>query len=80
MSNLRSQAETTQANVKRVHGHHSAKTYYPDQPGIEPWMRDTLVALQVAINSLAETQVAIAEQVDKNTTRLRRLEQQIARS
>jgi hypothetical protein len=78
MSNLRSQAEQSRNVARRVQGHHSSKTYNPNQPGIDPWMRDTLLAMQDALNSITETQLAIAEQVDENTSRLRRIEQRNA--
>lgn len=35
------------------HTWHSNRTYYPDQPGIDPWMRDVLVNLQRLLNTMA---------------------------
>jgi hypothetical protein len=48
---------------------HQARTWEPDHPEIDPWLRGVLLALQVALNDLAE-------QIDANTARLERLERQ----
>jgi hypothetical protein len=73
MSSLKSDAENAKNAVAAFHTHHSGKTFYAGQPGIEPWLRDTLVSLQHTLNVMSETQVKIAEQVDRNTATLRQV-------
>lgn len=67
-------AENTKQIAYATQGHHSKKTFHPNQPGIEPWMRETLLAIQRSLNALAETQVEIARQVERNTARIERIE------
>lgn len=67
MSSLKREAERSVQAVKAFHTHHSGKTFYAGQPGIEPWLRDTLVSLQDTLNTIAATQVKIAGQLDRTT-------------
>ncbi|MFF1574129.1 hypothetical protein ACFVWR_15410 [Leifsonia sp. NPDC058292] len=74
MSRLKAAADSSVQAVAAFHSFHSGKTWHPNQPGIEPWLRDSLVSLQGALQTIAQTQVKIAEQVDRNTDRLDRIE------
>ncbi|WP_354169794.1 hypothetical protein [Arthrobacter sp. UYEF36] len=67
MSNLKREAENAVNAVGAFHTFHSGKTFYAGQPGIEPWLRDTLVSLQNTLNTIASTQLKIAEQLDRTT-------------
>lgn len=73
LGNLRREAENAKNAVSAFHTFHSGKTFYAGQPGIEPWLRDTLVSLQNTLNTMAATQLQIAEQVDRNTETLRQV-------
>jgi hypothetical protein len=74
VSGLTSKAQSSQQAVGAFHTHHSKMTWNAGTPGIEPWLRDTLVSLQMALNQLADTQVEIARQVDQDAERIARLE------
>lgn len=67
MSSLIRDAQQSVQAVAAFHTHHSGKTYYAGQPGIEPWLRDTLVSLQDTLNTIAATQLKIAEQLDRTS-------------
>ena len=67
MSYLHGDAEQSVQAVSAFHTWHSKMTWNPGQPGIEPWLRDTLVSLQGTLNTIAQTQLKIADQVDQNT-------------
>lgn len=67
MSNLQREAEKSVQAVQALHTHHSKMTWNAGTPGIDPWLRDTLVSLQGALNTIAATQVKIAAQVDRNS-------------
>lgn len=73
MSGLKREDDNVANAVAAFHTHHSGKTFYAGQPGIEPWLRDTLVSLQHTLNVMAATQVKIAEQVDRNTAVLQQV-------
>lgn len=73
MGNLQSEAENAKNAVAAFHTWHSGKTFHAGQPGIEPWLRDTLVSLQSTLNTMADTQLKIAAQVDRNTETLRQV-------
>lgn len=55
------------------HTWHSSRTWNPGHPQIDPWMRDVLLNLQLALNTMSASQRAIAEQVDRNTALLSRI-------
>lgn len=58
---------TAKENVAAFHTHHSSRTWNPGHPQIDPWMRDVLISLQSTLNQLAE-------QIDSNTERIKRIE------
>ncbi|HWK19780.1 MAG TPA: hypothetical protein VNR37_03295 [Microbacteriaceae bacterium] len=60
-------ASSAKENVAAFHTWHSGRTYSPGHPQIDPWMRDVLVSLQSTLNLLAE-------QIDKNSERIARIE------
>jgi len=48
-------------------------TWNAGTPGIDPWLRDTLVSLQYTLNKLAELEIKIARQMDLNTENINRV-------
>lgn len=70
---LRSEAEKSVKAVAAFHTHHSRMTWTAGTPGIDPWLRDTLVSLQGTLQTLANTQLQIATQVDSNTATIRQI-------
>ena len=66
MSYLHGDAEQSVQAVNAFQSWHSKMTWNAGQPGIEPWLRDTLVSLQNTLNTVAQTQLKIADQVDEN--------------
>lgn len=70
---LRSEAENSVNAVAAFHTHHSRMTWNAGTPGIDPWLRDTLVSLQGTLQTLANTQLQIAAQVDSNTAAIRQI-------
>ena len=77
MSYLKRDAENSVQAVNAFHTWHSKMTYNEGQPGIDPWLRDTLVSLQGTLQTITNTQLAISKQVDENTDRLSRIERHL---
>lgn len=77
MSSASSKASSARDAVGAFQTYHSAKTYNPGTPGIEPWMRETLLALQRALNQIADAQVAAAQELEQQGTRLARIERHL---
>jgi hypothetical protein len=80
VSYLKQDAEGSVQAVNAFHTHHSKMTWNAGMPGIDPWLRNTLVALQGTLQTMAAAQVKIAEQVDRNSERLTRIEQHLKRT
>ena len=76
---LSSDAEDFKRSVRAFHSHHANKTFYPGKPGIEPWLRDTLVALQNSLDNLAELELKMAQQIDTNTANILRIADHVNR-
>ncbi|WP_136642857.1 hypothetical protein [Subtercola vilae] len=74
MSNMRNHGNESVQAVAAFHTWHSIRTYNPNQPGIDPWMRDVLVSLQGTLQVLAQTQNALAEESDRQSSRLDQIE------
>lgn len=72
MSASRAADQAKQA-AAAFHTWHSKRTWNAGHPQIDPWMRDVLVALQSALNTITESQAQIAAQVDRNTETLRQI-------
>jgi hypothetical protein len=67
------EATSAKAAVVNFHNHHSRLTWNAGTPGIEPWLRDTLVALQEALYKVADVQIKLAKQVDVNAENIDRI-------
>lgn len=70
---LHREAEDFKQAVGAFHTHHSKMTWNAGTPGIDPWLRDTLVSLQYTLNKLAELEIKIARQMDLNTENINRV-------
>lgn len=70
---LEGQARELAARITDFHNTHQPKTWNAGTPGIDPWLRDSLVALQTALYKLSEVQMATAKQVDENTENINRV-------
>lgn len=57
-------------DVAAFHTWHSNRTFSAGHPQIDPWMRDVLVSLQNTLNLLAA-------QIDENSARIDRIEQNL---
>jgi hypothetical protein len=62
---------TAQENVQAFQTWHSSRTYNPGHPQIDPWMRDVLLSLQNTLRLMAE-------QIDRDSDRIRQLEAQVS--
>ncbi len=51
---------------------HTARTFHPDNPRLDPWLREVVMALQECLD-------AHAKQLDDTTRRLDRIEQILLR-
>lgn len=74
MSYLSRDAEQAKQMAYGVNSHHSNKTYHAGNPEIQRWLRDTLIANDVALRALADVQVKIAKELDAQSSRLADLE------
>ena len=70
MSDATRAAENSVQAAAAFHTWHSSRTWEAGHPQIDPWMRDVLIALQNALNTITKSQAEIAEQVDRITAHL----------
>ena len=70
---MRSAGENSKQAAAAFYAWHSSRTWDSGHPQIDPWMREVLVALQGALNTIAVSQADIARQVDENTRTIERM-------